>query len=591
MEPESIVSDWLARFGVAAFNGDIHGLLDTILPFGWLRDALIFTWDTRALEGHERIAVYLQDRLARTHLANFKVDERPGLRPERVRLGTLDGDGSDTEASGVGEGVTAGFSFDTPDRTGRGFVYLLQEKDTNVWKALSVFLNLEEIKGHEEAGAEAGVYGGHTIAWEEVYAERRAETERNPHVVVVGGGQTGLQIAARFKQMNIPTVVVERHKTIGDQWRQRYPTLSLHTIRNHHTFLYQPYPRNWPLYTPRDKVADWLKQYAESQDLVVWTSSHLEPTPTYDRDTKRWTVAVNRAGSLVTVHPAHIVIAIGTLGAPRIPDIAGRDRFRGTIMHASTYMGGHPFKGKNAIVVGAGNTSADICQDLVVRGASTVTMVQRSSTCVVSIKNVREGMFHAYPDGMPLEIADLKFNAMPMNLQRRFARKREPEMWARESDLHAKLRKGGVKLNMGRDGSGQHFLIYERVGGFWTDVGVADMIESGQVKIKQGKELVHFEENTVTFSDGSQLPADLVVFATGYLDPRVSLKELFGAEVVDNAGPLWGFDEEGEITGCYRPTGHPGFWYGAGDFSMSRFMSKQLALQIKAIELGIISQE
>jgi len=387
--------------------------------------------------------------------------------------------------------------------------------------------------------------------------------------------------------MDIPSIIVERHSTVGDQWRQRYPTLSLHTTRNHHTLLYQPYPRNWPKYTPRDKVANWLEQYAESQDLIVWTSSHILPTPIYDTASKKWHVVVSRNGDEVELRPAHIVIAIGTLGAPWVPEIPGRDDFRGEVLHASKYMGGQPYAGKNTIVVGAGNTAADMCQDLSFRGAKSVTMVQRSSTCVISSKTVAAGMEKAFPDSMPLEICDFKFAAMPISLQRSLARAQEAAMWDREKELHDDLKRGGLKLNMGKDGSGQHFLIFERAGGFWIDVGCGPLIGTGKVKVKQGVEIKRFTEKGVVFTDDSELDAEVVVFATGYLDPRQSLKEIFGANAIDQTSPLWGLDDEGEIRGAYRPSGHPGIWYGAGDFAISRALSKQLALQIKAIQLGM----
>ncbi|KZT03173.1 FAD/NAD-P-binding domain-containing protein [Laetiporus sulphureus 93-53] len=578
MDPHAIAEDWLQRFSVSVFSGDVDATVQTFLPNGWLRDSLVFTWDSRSLEGHTKITAYLENTLAKANLAGFRLDERPWLRPERV----LENDA----------GISAGFAFESPKTTGRGYAYLLQESDDRgQWKALSVFMMLENIKGHEERGPEAGVYGGHTLSWEEVNAERRARIERNPHVLVVGAGQTGLQIAARFKQMDIPTLVIERNAAIGDQWRKRYPTLSLNTTKNHHTFLYQAYPTNWPEFTPRDKLANWLAQYAVSQDLVVWTSSSImaHPRPTYESVSKTWTVVIDRDGAPVEIHPIHIVIAVGTLGAPRIPAVLGIEYFGGTIMNGDQYKGGQPFTGKRALVVGAGSTAADICQDLHVHGAEAVTMVQRSSSCVVAQKTIAEDYYRAFPDGVPLEVSDFKFFAMPINLQRAFAKAKEAEMWDKEKELHEKLRKGGVKLNMGRDGSGIQLLIFERFGGGWIDVGVADLIGSGKVKVKQGVEIARFQERQVIFTDESSEDVDLVIFATGYLDPREDLKQIFGEEIIGSTGPLWGLDDEGEIRGCYRPTGHPGLWYGAGEFTTVRFLSKQLALQIKAIELGILS--
>ncbi|KAH9946472.1 FAD/NAD-P-binding domain-containing protein [Amylocystis lapponica] len=573
-DPQNVAAAWLSTFAPAIAAGDVAATVATILPHGWLRDVLTFTWEPRSLEGHAKITSYLSTSLPNAAISNLKLEDRDGLRPHVISDST----------------VGTGFTFETPAKRGLGFALLHAPEDSSsVWKALSVSLFLDEIKGHEEIGPSLGVYGGHTISWEEVNGEQIAKVESDPQVVIIGAGQTGLNIAARFKQMNIPSLIVERSANVGDQWRQRYPTLSLHTIRNHHELLYQPYPRNWPMYTPRDKVADWLQQYPVSQDLIVWTSSYILPGAKYDHERKRWTIIVNKNGTEVELHPVHIVVSIGTLGKARIPDIPGADKFGGIALHASTYMGGLPYAGKRALVVGAGNTAADMCQDLAFRGAKSVTMLQRSTTCVVSSSTVRKAMMNAFPNGRPLEISDFKFFAVPISLQRRLAVARKEQLLEQEKFIHEPLTKAGLKLNWGVDGSGQHFLIFERAGGFWIDVGVTEMIGDGRVKVKQGVEIARFTENSA-ISQTALNSNSIWLFGrmTGYTDPRDSLRETFGAEVIDNTEPLWGLDGEGEIRGSYRRSGHPGLWYSAGDFQVSRCLSKQLALQIKAIELGLM---
>ncbi|OSX58691.1 hypothetical protein POSPLADRAFT_1049391 [Postia placenta MAD-698-R-SB12] len=231
MEPHDIAAAWLHGFALAAFRGDVAATVDTILPDGFLRDWLVFTWDIRSLEGHASISAYLVPTLVSTHLYNFKLDDRAGAAPETV----------------LDVGVGAGFTFEMPHRRGRGYVRLFPSTCdiTKEWKAMSLFLMVEDIKGHEELGPELGVYGGHTLSWAEP----------------VGAGQNGLNIAARFKQWSIPTLVVEKNHRVGDNW-----------------LLYQPFPENWPTFSPRDKLADWMDQYAVSQDLVVWTDSEIKPT-------------------------------------------------------------------------------------------------------------------------------------------------------------------------------------------------------------------------------------------------------------------------------------------------------------------------
>lgn len=338
-------------------------------------------------------------------------------------------------------------------------------------------------------------------------------------------------------------------------------------------------------------MADWQEQYVTTQDLVVWTRSTILPGAHYDTIRKRWTLVVDHAGTRVELHPAHVVSAVGSMGPPRMPHVPERACFDGDVIHSGAYPGGAPYVGKHVVVVGACQSAADICQDLAFRGAASVTMVQRSSTCVVDISTGAGGEHVLFPDDVPIDVCDLKFQSLPINLNRRLTLEEADLEWEREKELHAKLRRGGLKLNMGKDGSGHVFLIYERLGGYWWDLGLADYIASGRVKVKQGVEVKQFTADGVMFNDSSSLPADVVIFATGWLGNRESLKEIFGTEIVDSTGVPWGLDDEGEISNTYRPTGHPGLWYAVGDFGTARFLSKLLALQIKATQIGIRTAE
>ncbi|EMD40804.1 hypothetical protein CERSUDRAFT_149241 [Gelatoporia subvermispora B] len=446
---------------------------------------------------------------------------------------------------------------------------------------------LSDLKGYEEVDCICETDDS-PIPWCDIFAERKAEIETNPHVLIIGAGQTGLQVGARFKQRNIPALIIEQNARVGDNWRKRYPTLTLHTIRKQHEMLYAPYPSNWPMFTPRDKLADWLEQYARTQDLVVWTNSTIVPKPNYDHAQKRWDVVINRGGTEITMHPAHIVLATGGLGVPRIPELLDQESFKGEAFHASRYAGGHLYTGKHAIVVGAGNTSIDICQDLSIRGAASVTMIQRSSTCVVSKTNVAPKLAASWHDDKSPEVGDFTFTSMPLRLLKKIFQSHQEATWAEEAELHEKLKKAGLKLNIGPEGQGQLLLVFERLGGYWLDKGGAELIASGKIKIKNGAEPVRYTETGLVFSDGSELQADLVVYATGYNSIRDANKELFGADIIDETDEAIGLDEEGEFRGSYRPSGHPGLWYATGDFYVSRIMSRILAIQIKALELGLI---
>ncbi|KAH8114872.1 FAD/NAD-binding domain-containing protein [Phellopilus nigrolimitatus] len=590
LQHRQVARDWLAEFSEAVTRKDVQDVTDLFLPNGWLRDSLVFSWDSRSLEGRDRIAEYLRVRLPTSQIAKIRLDDRAGLAPATFSL------------SQEINGVEAAFVFETPVLRGRGLVRLQLESDSLTadldstatslgkrWKALSVYVATDNIKGHEEVGHESGIYDSHTLSWSEVSAARRADIEANPQVLVIGAGQTGLQVSARLQQMGLRTIVIERNEYVGDNWRKRYPTLSLNTPRTHHCLLYAPFPITWPTYTPRDKVASWLAHYAESQDIVVWTTSYPISSPSYDASSHRWTITINKSSIPVTLRPSHIVLATGTLGDPYTPLIPSASLFHGPRLHASEYRGGASFTSQRVLVVGAGTTAADLCQDLVTRGARSVTMLQRRATTVVS-RALADQEFRAWPEGVAVEVGDFKVAATPLGLLSKIAKTpgERQRRKAVDAAMHEGLRKAGLVLEDGVDGGGRRSLVYERLGGYWIDVGAADLIISGKIAVRAG-EIAGFSENGsgVTLNDGSTLDADAVIFATGYQNIRPSVAKIFGADVIGRTQEVWGLDAEGELRGCYRPSGVPGLWYAAGDFFHSRYMSKQLALLIKAEELGL----
>lgn len=170
LNPAAIATSWLTDFSRSIEDEDIAAVASNFLPDGWLRDNLIFTWDTRSLHGHEAISAYLATALSPAQLSNFKIFDVPFLCPTY---------GPVTRTS---FGVTFAFTFDTPIAHGRGFVRLLQRGEQ--WKALSVFTRMMDLKGHEEQGAELGSWGGHTLSFESVLQERTARTESAPCALI-----------------------------------------------------------------------------------------------------------------------------------------------------------------------------------------------------------------------------------------------------------------------------------------------------------------------------------------------------------------------------------------------------------------------
>ncbi|KAG8220294.1 dimethylaniline monooxygenase [Butyriboletus roseoflavus] len=610
VDARAIAHAWLKDFIEITASGNAHHFATKLFkPDGWFRDVLVFTWDTRTLHGHGKISDYLEKKLASANITNVVLDETPELRPSPFTLP-------------FGQGIEFSFRFETPIAFARGLARLLPMTLSGM-KALSVFVMMEDLKGHKESVAETGLYGGHTITWNEVLEERRLKVENDPQVVIIGGGQSGLHAAARFKQMGIAALIVEKNQRIGrllpdmnpwvpqfrsgDNWRKRYPSLTLHTPKLYSTTLYQPFPHNFPLFIPRDKIADWLEHYAKVQDLVVWTNSQILPKASYDAQKRRWTIQVDRDGTKVMVRPKHVVVAAGVHGFPHIPVIPHSENFRGEVLHTSQFPGGQRFARLRVVVIGAGNSSADICQDLSFRGAASVTMVQRSKTCVISSREITKNFIQAYPDDRPVEISDFKRASMPLGMVRVMAQATADQAQAVDKEMLDGLRKSGFQHYYGEDNSGVGILYISRGGGYCKcrfsdfslkpfqcgvdllglDVGCAELIASGKVAIRQGVEPVSFTETGLVFNDGTELQADAVIFATGYTSWRDRMKDVFGPEVMESTKEIWGLDEEDEMCGAYRPTGYPAFWYAAGDFADSRIYSKQLALHIKAEELNL----
>lgn len=228
--------------------------------------------------------------------------------------------------------------------------------------------------------------------------------------------------------------------------------------------LYHPLPSNWPKWPPRDKVANLLETYAVMQELLIWMKSYPVGRPTYSKETKKWTITINRDGKEVEFHPSHLVLATGTLGAPFIPSMTDREAFTCDVLHSSSYTNIAPFIGKEVIVVGSGQSAVDICDDLAQAGVP-VTMVQRSATGVSGRDwTMAQVAASTFPEGVPAEVSDFKYLSLPRGYLYKCVMKPEAIQAynAGQADLHQKLEKGGIMLDMETP---QVVLWWKRMGG------------------------------------------------------------------------------------------------------------------------------
>ncbi|KAJ7111319.1 FAD/NAD(P)-binding domain-containing protein [Mycena epipterygia] len=591
MSPEetlAVATKWLASLEAAK---DVEAFAAHFLPTGWLRDMLCFSWDFRTMAGRAKIVEFLSDKSA----GGKSRFEQAGLHGFKIETTSTLGAPATFAAPGnpTVQGVSAAFTFavTSPPGKGRGFFRIVPDSESEgEWKAYTLFTNLQDLIGHEET-SERPVGYLETI-WEEVRAQKIAEIENDPTVLIIGAGQSGLMCAARFGKMGIRALVIEKSERVGDVWRNRYPNLSLHTTAHHSSILYHPWPRSYPQFLPKDKIADFLEAYAVGQEILVWRSSTILPGPTYNNSTGRWSVEIDRAGNRVALTPKHIVVSTGN-GKARIPRLPGMDSFLGPLYHSDMHKGAAPFKGKRVIVVGACNASGDICQDFVLKGAAEVTMVQRSATCVISSRTADKVLFSP-TERLAIEDSDFLTHSMPHALTIKLAVEGgTQQVKAMDQELHDALSKTGFKLKWELTPGGGEvgffgFFFEQTASGSLLDMGCGQLIIDGKIKIKQGVEIEKLEKDGMVFKDGSKIAADVIVLATGNEPIIVNAVDIFGDGIKDKIGPkIWGLDKEGELTRCFRPTGMPGLWFSPGGFQHARFFSKHIALQILAQELGL----
>ncbi|OZJ03213.1 hypothetical protein BZG36_04538 [Bifiguratus adelaidae] len=582
-KPKEIAQAWLSQFNQAVHKADAAAVDRLFLPNGYWRDLMALTWNFRTVQTPGAIKAFWQEHLADAMLSNIHLQSP---EPQEVR------------ANVDFCWVQAFFSFETKVGRGRGLVRLMKDNEGE-YRAMTLYTGLEELKGFEEKagvlrsqGVEHGDHKGRK-SWKTRRQEEREFLDKDPTVLIVGGGQAGLTLAARLKQLGVSNLIVEQNERIGDNWRKRYDFLVLHDPVWYDHLPYVPFPAHWPVFTPKDKLADWFEAYVTAMELNVWTSATLQHS-TYDDKKHTWKVDIARRpdGSVRTLYPKHVVLATGHAGEPNVPKFKGMEQFKGKVIHSSQHKTGGDFRGQKAIVVGCCNSGHDLAQDFYEQGAD-VTIVQRSSTYVMSTKQglpiLNKGTYEE--GGPPTEVADLMFHSVPNHLQAQLLRYTTNVIKEEDKELLEGLERAGFKLHYGDDGSGLLMLYFRRGGGYYLDVGASQLIIDGKIKMKQGQEINHFDENGIVFADGSRLDADIVVLATGYKNMRETARRIFGDEVANRTGEVWGLDESGEMKTIWQRSGHPGFWYMGGNLALCRFMSKRLALLLLAIEQGLAPYE
>ena len=577
-EQQALVTSWLQSFERALAAQDLPGLEHLWLSGCHWRDVLGMHWDIDTISGQDRVCAALLQRAMQAHPRNWSLAQGKFQELSLIRVD----DGA----------LIALLKFETDTGPGEGVLRLV--KDGHSLKALSLMTSLIEIRGHEEKFKKrletrdkfSRSFLG--LNWLEKRQKEASFEDRDPAVLIVGGGQAGLTVAARLKQLGVDALVIDTHARIGDNWRERYRALVLHnqTFANH--LPYMPFPETWPVFVPKDMLAGWLEYYAIAMELNVWCQTALVDAR-YDEATQQWVANLEKNGKRVTIKARHMIMTTGVSAVPDRSPVEGLEQFKGPIIHTADYKTADPWVGKKVVVLGTGTSAHDVAQDLCEHGAH-VTIVQRSPTMVQNVVPTAQKPYAMYEQGYPMEYCDMLAVGTPFPLVKLSNRRANEEARELDKELHQGLEAAGFRLNRGEDGVGWQMMYLTRGGGYYFNVGCSELISQGRIKVVPLQGLQHYEATGLRMKDGSLIEADLVVVAKGYLGQSAVVEKLLGREVANRVGPIWGINPDTqELNNMWKPTPQPGLWFHAGSLAQCRIWSKYLALQIQARELGLVS--
>ncbi len=578
-ENKQIVTKWLTNFEIALRSNAINEVLELFQEECYWRDLVSFTWNIKTLEGKQEIKSMLESQLENVQPKGFYVKEAH-------------------ENEGI---IEAFFLFETSSTRGRGIIRL---KDGLCWTLLTTayeLIGFEEKKNKRRIlGTEHGIYKNR-LTWLEKKQQEEAKLgySEQPYVLIIGGGQGGIALGARLKRLGVPTLIVDKQPRPGDQWRNRYKSLCLHDPIWYDHLPYLPFPDDWPIFSPKDKIADWLEAYTKIMELNYW--SNAEAVQAHFDDTKKiWEVKVIKEGKEIILKPTQLVFALGMSGVPNIPKFDGAEIFKGEQQHSSTHKGPEQYKGKNVVVVGANNSAHDICAALWENDAH-VTMIQRSSTNIVRSDSLMEvvlkGLYseEAVEQGITTEKADLIFASIPFKVMPALHKPLFDIIKKRDKDFYDSLEKRGFLLDFGDDDSGLFMKYLRRGSGYYINVGASELIANGDIALERGN-IAKIKEYSVVLDNGKELPADLIVYATGYSSMNFWVAKIVSQEMANKVGKVWGLGSnttkdpgpwEGELRNMWKPTQQENLWFHGGNLHQSRHYSLYLSLQLKARYEGI----
>ncbi|WP_329300282.1 NAD(P)/FAD-dependent oxidoreductase [Streptomyces sp. NBC_00659] len=374
---------------------------------------------------------------------------------------------------------------------------------------------------------------------------RTVPSHEDRPVYVIGGGPGGLAAAYALRARGVRAVVLEKSDQVGASWRGHYDRLHLHTTRRLSALPGLSMPRSFGRWVARDNVVRYLEKYAEHHGLEIVTGvevSRIEPAPGGDGWLLHATGGRELTGSAV-------VVATGYNHTPRVPDWPGRDTYTGEFLHAGEYRNPAPYAGRDVLVVGIGNTGAEIAVDLVEGGASRVRLSVRTRPHIVRRSTA----------GWAAQFTGIAVRRLPVRLVDALAgpmaKLSVPDLASRglprpDTGLYSRVNEGSIPVQ---------------------DVGLIDAVRKGKVEIVAAVE--GFEDDKAVLADGSRIDPDVVIAATGYTR---ALEGMVGhLDVLDGRGhPV--------AQGGHTPKNAPGLYF-TGFTNPISGMFRELALDAEKI--------
>lgn len=305
--------------------------------------------------------------------------------------------------------------------------------------------------------------------------------------LIIGAGPAGLAIAGRMRKAGIPFEILEQSQNVGNAWHNHYDRLHLHTVKQWSHLPHLPFPADYPLYVPRKKLTEYFDDYAKHFDIKPHFDQKVASIKKLDQD--GWQVNTETGDKF---EAKQVIIATGVNRVPNVPTWSGQENFKGDISHSVSYKNPGPYQGKRVLVVGMGNTGAEVALDLSEKGVETFISVRNPISVVPRDLN-----------GRPVQVTSKQLAKLPLGLGD----------W-----LGSQIRKlyFGNLSKYGLESSKMHPAVQLRETGKTpiVDIGTIQAIKDGKIKVM--KDIDHFTETGVQFKNGQHQEIDAVLLATGY---------------------------------------------------------------------------